>query len=91
MELEEEAKPLTTFTMGPFGFWECDIIVFSQTPGKHVHRLKAVFNKLRAAGLKLKPYKCDLFKKEIKYLGHVFSQEGVSTDPDKIKSVTEWP
>ena len=30
-------------------------------------------------------------KKEIKYLGHVVSEEGVSTDPDKIKSVTEWP
>ena len=68
-----------------------DIIVFSQTPEKHVHRLKAVFNKLRAAGLKLKPSKCDLFRKEIKYLRHVVSNEGVSTDPDKIKAVAEWP
>ena len=126
VELEEEVKPLTTFTMGPLGFWECehmpfgltnapatfqrlmesclgelhlnwciiyldDIIVFSQTPEEHVHRLKAVFNKLGAAGLKLKPSKCDLFRKEIKYLGHVVSNEEVSTDPDKIKSVTEWP
>ena len=31
------------------------------------------------------------FKKEIKYLGHVVSEQGVSTDPDKIKAVTEWP
>ena len=23
-ELEEEAKPLTAFTMGPLGFWECE-------------------------------------------------------------------
>ena len=126
VELEEEAKPLTAFTMGPLGFWECehmpfgltnapatfqrlmeswlgelhlnwciiyldDIIVFSWTPEEHVHRLKAIFNKLRAAGLKLKSSKCDLFRKEIKYLGHVVSQEGVSTDPDKIKAVTEWP
>ena len=68
-----------------------DIIVFSWTPEEHVHRLRAVFNKLKAAGLKLKPSKCDFFKKEIKYLGHVFSKEGVSTDPDKIKYVTEWP
>ena len=126
VELEEEAKPLTAFTMGPLGFWECermpfgltnapatfqrlmesclgelhlnwciiyldDIIVFSRTPEEHVHRLRAVFEKLKAAGLKLKPSKCDFFKKEIKYLGHVVSKEGVSTDPDKIKSVTEWP
>ena len=27
----------------------------------------------------------------MKYLGHVLSNEGVSTDPDKIESVTEWP
>ena len=126
MELEEEAKPLTTFTMGPLGFWEWEcmpfgltnapttfqrlmefclgelhlnwciinldnIIVFSQTPEEHVHRLKAVVNKLRAASLKLKPSKYDLFRKEIKYLRHVVSNEGVSTDPDKIRSVTEWP
>ena len=31
------------------------------------------------------------FKKEIKYLGQVVSEKGVSTDPDKIKAVTEWP
>ena len=36
-----------------------DIIVFSQTQEEHLHRLKAVFNKLKAAGLKLKPSKCD--------------------------------
>ena len=68
-----------------------DIIVFSRMPEEYVHRLRAVFNKLKAASLKLKPSKSDLFKKEIKYLGHMVSQEGVSTDPDKIKSVTEWP
>ena len=68
-----------------------DIIVFSRTPKEHIHRLKAFFEKLRAASLKLKPSKCDFFKKEIKYLGHLVSEEGVSTDPDKIKSVTEWP
>ena len=68
-----------------------DIIVFSWTPEEHVHRLRAVFSKLRAASLKLKPSKCDFFKKETKYLGYVVSKEGVSTDPDKIKAVTEWP
>ena len=50
-----------------------DIIVFSRTPEGHIHRLKTVFEKLRVAGLKLKPSKCDFFKKEIKYLGHVVS------------------
>ena len=65
--------------------------MFSQTPEEHLVRLQAVFDKLKAAGLKLKPSKCELFKKQINYLGHVVGQEGVSTDPDKIKAVTEWP
>ena len=67
------------------------IIVFSRTPEEHLHRLKAVISKLKAAGLKLKPTKCDLFKQQINYLGHVVSKEEVSTDPDKITVVTEWP
>ena len=45
----------------------------------------------RQPGLKLKPSKCDLFKQQINYFGHVVSKEGVSTDPEKIKAVTEWP
>ena len=57
-----------------------DIFVFSRMPEEHIHILKAVISKLRAAGLKLKPTKCDLFKQQINYLGHVVSKEGVSTD-----------
>ena len=68
-----------------------DIIVFSRTMEEHIHWLKAVISKLRAADLKLKPTKCDLFRQQINYLGHVVSKEGVSTDPDKIKAVIEWP
>ena len=64
-----------------------DIIVFTQTPEEYLHRLKAVFNKLKAGGLKLKPSKCDLFKQQINDLGHVVSNEGVSTDSEKIKAV----
>ena len=39
-----------------------DIIVFSQTPEEHLVRLHAVFDKLKAARLKLKPSKCELLK-----------------------------
>ena len=68
-----------------------DIIVFSQTLEEHLVRLQAVSDKLKAAGLKLKPSKCELFKKQINYLGQVVGQGGVATDSDKIKAVTEWP
>ena len=41
--------------------------------------------------MKLKPSKCELFKKQINYLGHVVGHKGVTTDPKKIEAVTEWP
>ena len=67
-----------------------DIVVCAPTVEEHLVRLEAVFQKLKDAGLKLKPSKCNLFKKSISYLGHVISEEGVHTDPKKIESVKKW-
>ena len=66
-----------------------DVIVFSKTPDEHLERLEAVFQKLSAAGLKLKPSKCTFFKTEITYLGHLITSEGVATDPKKIEAVIQ--
>ena len=68
-----------------------DIIVFSDTKKEHLKRLEAVFQKLMAAGLKLKPTKCFFFRDEIEYLGHVVSGKGISTNPKKIEAVAKWP
>ena len=68
-----------------------DIIIFSDTKEEHLKRLEAVFQKLCAAGLKLKPSKCFFFRKEIEYLGHVVSGKGISTNPKKIEAVSKWP
>ena len=68
-----------------------DIIIFSDTKEEHLKRLEAVFQKLCAAGLKLKPSKCFLFREEIEYLGHVVSGKGISTNPKKIEAVSKWP
>ena len=35
--------------------------------------------------------KCSFFQKEIHYLGHIISDEGISMDPEKLKSIMEWP
>ena len=58
-----------------------DIIIFSDTKQEHLKRLEAVFQKLAAAGLKLKPSKCFFFRGEIEYLEHVVSGKGISTNP----------
>ena len=41
--------------------------------------------------MKLKPSKCELFQTSVKYLGHIESEKGVSTDSSKIQSVAAWP
>jgi len=61
-----------------------DIIVYSTTVEEHLIRLRKLFDRLRIANLKLKPSKCHLLRAEIKFLGHVVSAEGVSTDTSKI-------
>ena len=43
------------------------------------------------AGLKLKPSKCEFFKKRIHYLGHIVSNKGIETDPKKIEAIVNWP
>jgi hypothetical protein len=68
-----------------------DVIVFSQTFEEHVERLGEVFEKLSQSNLKLKPQKCNLFREEVGYLGHVVSAQGVQTDPAKIQKVKDWP
>jgi hypothetical protein len=50
-----------------------------------------VYDRLLAAGLKLKAKKCHLFCKTVVYLGHVISDAGIATDPEKKKNVELWP
>ena len=67
-----------------------DIIAFGKTIDECLDRLTIIFERLRKAGLKLKPKKCSLFKREILYLGHVVSHKGVSCDPEKVEAVARW-
>ena len=68
-----------------------DIIVFSKTPKEHIERLRGVFKKLSAAGLRLKPSKCEFFKSRTTYLGHIVSNDGIETEKKKVIAIQEWP
>ena len=68
-----------------------DIIVWSATFDKHLYRLRQVFDRIRRAGLKLKPAKCQFLKKRVTFLGHVVSCNGIEADPEKTTAVDEWP
>ena len=68
-----------------------DIVIFSKDLASHLERLEAVFWKLEKAGLKLKPSKCELFWRQLAYLGHVISAKGVATDEGKVEAIKNWP
>jgi hypothetical protein len=67
------------------------ILVYSKTREEHEEHIKMVLQVLRENQLYSKFSKCDLFQKEIHYLGHIVSIEGVALDPKKIKAIMDWP
>lgn len=68
-----------------------DIIVHSKSFPEHLLHLKEVFERLRAAKLKLKPSKCDFAKPQVTFLGHVVSAAGLQPDPRNIDKIRDWP
>ena len=68
-----------------------DIIVFSKDFESHVQRVRGVFDRLRAANLKLHAKKCVLFQKRVAFLGHVLSEKGIEVQSEKVAVVQEWP
>ena len=68
-----------------------DIIITSSTFEEHLENLEKVFDRLRKAGLKLKPNKCHFLQKEIEFLGHKVSERGIAPDDSKIEKIRDFP
>lgn len=68
-----------------------DLIVFSETLEDHETRLLHVLNRLKEYGLKLSVEKCKFLQTSVRYLGHIVSQNGMETDPQKIETIKTWP
>eukprot|EP00253_Pinus_taeda_P012189 PITA_12189 len=68
-----------------------DILIYSRTIEEHHEHLRIVLQNLREHQLYAKFSKCDFFKAEIQYLGHVITKDGIAVDPEKIKAIMEWP
>ena len=46
--------------------------------------------RLRKGNLKLKPSKVKIFQREISFLGHRVSEEGIAMDPSKTSEIVQW-
>lgn len=68
-----------------------DTLIHSRDVAGHLKSLGRVLEAHREAGLKLQPSKCHLFCREVNYLGHTVSQEGVKPMEDYTRVVSTWP
>ncbi|KAM0734141.1 Retrovirus-related Pol polyprotein from transposon 17.6 [Formica fusca] len=68
-----------------------DIVIYGTSLKEHNTRLIEVLNKLRKHNLKLQPDKCEFLRKEVIYLGHIVTENGIMPDPSKLKAVREFP
>lgn len=68
-----------------------DVLVVGKTLQEHNENLARVLERIQEAGLKLKPEKCSFAQKEVEYLGHVVSGNGIQTDPKKVDAVRHFP
>ena len=66
-----------------------DIIIYSETWQEHLATLDEVLRRLRAAGLKASPSKCEFGKTSIQYLGHIVNREGILPDRDNVKAIMD--
>lgn len=68
-----------------------DIIVTGRNRKEHLDNLEKVFEKLSRAGFRFNLEKCEFFKPEVTYLGHVINKHGIQKDPKKISAVINCP
>jgi hypothetical protein len=68
-----------------------DILIYSKSWEDHVRDVDKVLQLLKEQQLYAKPSKCFFGVKEVEYLGHIVSHEGVKIDPNKIKAMMDWP
>jgi hypothetical protein len=67
-----------------------DILIYSKSAKEHERLLREVFTRLRDNQLFCKDSKCELWRTEVTFLGHVINKHGVSMEASKIEAVNLW-
>ena len=64
--------------------------LFGKSFEEHMSRVQEILKRIEAANLKLKPEKCNFSRKEVTFLGHVVSRDGIKPSVDNIERVIKW-
>ena len=65
-----------------------DLLIYSDTLAEHKRHVRMVLERLREAGLCLKPAKCQFHVKEVAFLGFIMGSNGVHMDPFNVEAIT---
>ena len=66
-----------------------DILIFGKDEAQHDERLFAALERIQKAGVTLNAGKCEFWCDKLKFLGHVISKHGISSDPVKTAAIKE--
>ena len=67
-----------------------DILIYSRTKEEHGQHLQIILELLRKEKLYAKFSKCEFWIREVQFLGHVVSNEGIHVDPSKVEAIRNW-
>ena len=67
-----------------------DILVYSKDWENHDMRLRVVLETLRKERLYAKLTKCEFWLREVSFLRHIISEEGIQVVPKKVEVIIEW-
>jgi hypothetical protein len=68
-----------------------DILIYSSSRDQHYKDVSAVFDLLQQHKLYVKMSKCEFFKQELVFLGHIVGKGSVKMCPDKLDAIRTWP
>jgi RNase H-like domain found in reverse transcriptase/Reverse transcriptase (RNA-dependent DNA polymerase) len=68
-----------------------DILIYSKNIEEHHDHVRQVLTRLRKNNLFCKLSKCEFDVPEVEFLGFIVGIEGVRADPERIRSIVEWP
>ena len=66
-----------------------DILIFAKDKEEHDRRLRKVLQRAREVNLRFNIEKSKIGIRQVKYLGHTLSQEGLKPDPSKVQAIAE--
>ncbi|KAL7306691.1 hypothetical protein TKK_0001364 [Trichogramma kaykai] len=68
-----------------------DIVIFSKSLQEHLQHIKLIFEELKQFNLKMQLDKSEFLRKEVPFLGHIITPDGIKPNPEKINAIIEYP